>query len=95
MTKVITKQHQNLVKQFIDYKHRSQKILTENNKLTKKIAFLELAYVEKTPVMEAEYALDERTALSLYDCLTPTLKEHRRFKINIEDKFSINDFKTQ
>ena len=95
MTKVITKQHHNLVKQFLNYKYRSQKILTENAKLKKEIAYLELAYVQKTPVMEAEFALDERSALSLYDCLTPTLKEHRRFKINIEDKFSINDFKTQ
>ena len=95
MTKVITKQHHSLVKQFLDYKHRSQKILTENAKLKKEIAFLELAYVQKTPVMEAEYALDQRTALSLYDCLTPMLKEHRRFKIIIEDKFSVNDFKTQ
>ena len=28
--------------------------------------------------MEVEYAYDERTALSLYDCLVPKLKEHRR-----------------
>ena len=32
----------------------------------------------KTPVMEAEFAIDERSALSLYDCMVPRLKEHRR-----------------
>ena len=45
--------------------------------------------------MEAVFALDERSALSLYDCLVPMLKEHRRFKINLHDAFNINDFKTQ
>ena len=56
---------------------------------------LEQCLAQKTPVMEAEFALDERSALSLYDCLVPTLKEHRRFKISLLDKFNINDFKAQ
>ena len=59
------------------------------------MAFLEQCVALKTPVMEAEFALDERSQLSLYDCLVPTLKEHRRFKINLQDNFNINDFKTQ
>ena len=59
------------------------------------MAFLEKCYALKTPVMEAEFALDERSPLSLYDCLVPVLKEHRRFKINLQDKFNINDFKSQ
>ena len=47
------------------------------------------------PVQEAEFAMDERSPLSLYDCLVPTLKEHRRKKINLNDKFSLEDFRTQ
>jgi len=43
--------------------------------------------------MEAEFAIDERSALSLYDCLVPRIKEHRRSKINMQDKFSINELK--
>ena len=35
----------------------------------------------KTPVMEAEFAHDERSALSLYNCLIPALREHRRLRI--------------
>ena len=31
----------------------------------------------KSPAMEAEYAHDERTPLSLYDCLIPKLRENR------------------
>ena len=42
--------------------------LLENWKIT------EILLAQKTPVFEAEYALDERTPLSLYDCLVPKLK---------------------
>ena len=31
------------------------------------INFMELALAQKTPVMEAEYAIDETTQLKLYD----------------------------
>ena len=41
----------------------------------------ETLYASKTPVMEAEYAFDESTALSLYDSLIPMLKEHRRLVV--------------
>ena len=47
----------------------------------------------KTPVMEAEHAIDDCTAMSLYDCLIPKLREQRRFRIKKDDKFSIADFK--
>ena len=47
----------------------------------------------KTPVMEAEHAIDDCTAMSLYDCLIPKLREHRRFRIKKDEKFSIADFK--
>ena len=54
---------------------------------------LEGALALKTPVTEAEYAIDERSQLSLYDCLVPTIKEHRRFKVQKDEKFSLADFK--
>ena len=56
---------------------------------------LEGALALKTPVTEAEYAIDERSQLSLYDCLVPTIKEHRRFKVQKDEKFSLADFKVQ
>ena len=37
-----------------------------------------------SPALEAEYAYDERTALNLYDCLIPRLREHRRLRIQPE-----------
>ena len=52
---------------------------------------LEILLALKGPVMEAEYAIDERTDLELYDCLKPRLKEHRRFRIQKDAKFSTAD----
>lgn len=95
MTKLLTKQHHKLIQQFIDFKNRSEAKLKKADKLISHLGYLEQCFALKTPVMEAEYALDERTSLGLYDCLVPMLKEHRRFKINFEEKFSVNDFKTQ
>ena len=57
---------------------------------------LEVKVAQKTPVMEAEFAIDDMNhSLSFFDCLIPKLKEHRRFKINPDDVFSIADIKTQ
>ena len=45
--------------------------------------------------MEAEYALDDRSPLDLFNCLVPKLYEHRRFSLKKDEKFSIADFKSQ
>ena len=54
---------------------------------------LEKAIALRTPVMEAEFAIDDRTSLNLYDCLIPKIREHRRFRFHKDDSFSIADFK--
>ena len=41
----------------------------------------EHAFTLTGPVLDAEYALDDRTPLNFYDCLIPRLREHRKFKI--------------
>lgn len=38
--------------------------------------------MQKTPVNEAEFAFDDRTPLSLYDCALPKLKQHRKRKFD-------------
>ena len=52
-------------------------------------------YALKTPICEAENALDERSPLDLYNCLIPKLKEHRRYKVTKDSQFSIVDFNAQ
>ena len=47
----------------------------------------------RSPVMEAEHAIDDCTAMSFYDCLIPKLREHRRFHFSKEDKFAVADLK--
>ena len=42
--------------------------------------------------MEAEHAIDDRNAFDLYNCLIPKLKEHRRFRVDKNEVFSIADF---
>lgn len=56
---------------------------------------MEIALAQKTPVMQAEHVIDDRTALNFYDCLVPKIKEHRRFKLQRDAKFSLADFKSQ
>ena len=47
--------------------------------------------------MEAEYAIDDRSALCLYDCLIPRIREHRKLKLRPENtKEELReDFKAQ
>ena len=45
------------------------------------IAMLEMAVAQKTPVMEAEHAIDDTNRLCFFDCLIPKLKEKMKLKI--------------
>ena len=59
------------------------------------VTMLETHMAMKSPTLEAEFAIDDASALSLYDCLIPQIKELRRFKITKDSEFSIADFKAQ
>ena len=56
---------------------------------------LEVLLAQKTPVMQAEHCIDDRTALNFYNCLVPKIKENRRYRIQKDSVFSIADFKEQ
>ena len=77
----MTKQHHSLLQQFLHYKDRSEEAIKKYKESKRVTTMLEIAVAQKTPVMEAEYAIDDKSKLSLYDCLIPKLKEFRRFKI--------------
>ena len=78
VTNTLTVSHHKLLESIIGQSERSQSIIKERHFLQNKWRIAEQLYATKTPVMEAEYAFDESTALSLYDCLIPMLKENRR-----------------
>ena len=54
------------------------KLIVERDRL--KLLF-EVFIAMKMPALEAEFAHDEKSPLSLYDCLVPHLREHRKLII--------------
>ena len=59
---------------------------------------MEISLASKSPVLEADCGIifdQENPALGLYDCLVARIKEHRKFRILKNDRFSIDDFKAQ
>ena len=92
MTKLLTKTHHNVLTNFMQLKNKTEKMIVERDHILKRWIYCERALALKAPVREAEFALDDQSALSLYDCLIPMLKEHRRFRIVAESKFSIPDY---
>ena len=63
--------------------------------MVEKVKMMEILLAQKSPVMQAEHAIDDTNAFSFFDCLIPKLKEHRRFKLLKDDVFSMADFKAQ
>ena len=81
----------------MEYCEHAELMTKERNKLQKLWRMFEQAYATTTPALEAEYAHDERTALTLYDSLIPRLREYRRLKLQpeIHKKDLVQDLKTQ
>lgn len=71
-----------IVRFFIRYRKLTDDQIVENIYLKKKVLLLENAVSQKSPVNEAEYAFDDNTPFSLYDCVIPKLKEHRALKFD-------------
>ena len=74
ITTLLTKNHNQLHKKFLEMKERFVPKINERGQLLENWKITEILLAQKSPVFEAEYALDERTPLSLYDCLVPNLK---------------------
>ena len=70
-----------MIKQFLEFRDQSEEKLKQAAEKMKIMPYLEQALVLKTPVMEAEFAMDDRSPLNLYDCLIPKIREQRRFLI--------------
>lgn len=73
-----------MLRQFIDYIKRNEELINERDYLYDQWRMFEHAFIQAGPALAAEYALDDRTAINLYDCLIPKLHEHRKFKIRPE-----------
>ena len=93
--KVLTRTHHKMIRDFMTFRSRNEDVLREREKLLQNWIFCEEALAHRSPTFEAEFALDEKTALSMYDCLVPVLREHRRFKIMPDTSMTVEDFKSQ
>ena len=67
--------------------------MKERERILENWRVTEIALAQKTTVMEAEFALDEKTPLSLYDCLKPMIKHNRRMKIDVNAALSAEDYR--
>ena len=92
---MLTRAHHNLNKEFLQFKIRNDELIDERDFIHKKWIACELDLAMKAPVREAEYGLDEKSPLKLYDCLLPLIKEFRRKSLNIGAKVTIADYQAQ
>jgi len=74
-----TEEMHKVCKQFQQYRMLTDGEIDEKGLLLIQMRTVESLLAQKSPVNEAEYAFDERTPLTLYDCLTPKVKEFRKF----------------
>ena len=74
ITKFMTIQHRKMTQAFIDCKERFEVIMNEREHILQGLMMSEILIAQKAPTMEVEFALDDRSPLSLYDCLLPMLK---------------------
>ena len=98
ITEQLTKAHRVIVKNFLQYRTSSDRLIRERDELRNNWIIYEKAYCMKTPVCETEFAMDERSPLQLYDCLVPRLREHRKLHIPFElytDKQMLEDLKAK
>ena len=98
ITDAISKQHRGLVKEFIEYREETEKLIREREYLLDRWQQFEKAYVMRSPTLEAEHAFDSRSPLNLYSCVIPQIKEHRKLEIDedlLTSKTLIDDIKAQ
>ena len=84
ITNVLSKQHQNIIKTFVNYRIDSEKKIDERDLLLQRWRLFEEAYCLRSPALEAEFVFDRRSAIGMYDCVIPQLKEYRKLEVTPE-----------
>ena len=75
----LTEQYRKLVDDFTEYRVKTEKLLEDLVEKQSRITVAELQSASRNPVNEAEYALDTKNSLKLYDCLIPKLNgDHKQ-----------------
>lgn len=74
----MTREHQNLIKQFIDFKRKTWGYIEETKDCFNKMKIAEQTVAQTYPVYDHRLLCDPKSPFRLYDCLRPTLNEELR-----------------
>ena len=80
-----------ILRQFLDYKAKTNSRMAEVAWYQENVKILEQTLARKIPVFESEYGMSETTPLRLYDCLVPRIKENRTRYYDIRKDFKMED----
>ena len=73
--KMLSREHHAIIQQFVSFKERTEARLEQTDHLEKKFYAAEKAYAQQAPCFEASFAMHHASALRLYNCLVPKVKE--------------------
>ena len=76
LMKMFTHEQHRLVYQFLEFKKRSSKGYDEIEELKNRVKEIELPQASVNFANEAEYALQKKNPMKLYDCLLPKFPEY-------------------
>ena len=80
LNRLVTKEIQRLVKQFIKYRSDTTERLALAETYHRKMKAAEAVIAHKNPVLEAEYHINNNQILGAYDTYVPSLKQYLRAK---------------
>ena len=76
LCKHLTQEHRKLLKQFFEYRERTHSRLVYLEEQDEKYCETIRNWALIASTTEGMYALDEKNALQMYNCLVPKMKEH-------------------
>ena len=78
LTRLLSKEHYKMIEQFLIFKNDTQLRLDQADIFEDRLADASLLYAQKAPAMEAAYALQQNSALKMYDCLVAKIRDHAK-----------------
>ena len=75
ISRMLTRNHQSLYRQQIAFKSRTSKKVKEIDSYKRRMQEAEVLNVFYSTALEAEYGLETKSPLQLYDCLIPQIPE--------------------
>ena len=71
LTRLFTQEHHKIIKSYLDFKASTQAKVERVEYLEERLFQSEIAFAGLAYTVEATVSLDEKSPLSLYDCLIP------------------------